>query len=530
MTGASSQTTVETLNAAVPSIPYTSQPQSKTRIQIACVAAFIIGASAMLMYRPFSQAVGGDDAIWDYVAQCIVRGQVPYRDVIEIKTPGSAYLSALAIVIGNAAGAPDILSVRALFVLLVGVLCSVTMLTAYVYMRSLTAGAAGLLFMLTWPAIPEMMISGTRPKVPMIIFGLLTLVFIAVDKPFWAGVCSMLSCLCWQPGLLFCAAAFLVFSRYLTTWRDLKALKVVAGAAVPLGLLLIFFGASGALDDLWTWTVEYNYLVYMPEGNEPAIAALSRLWYWIDQVTMGDTLWVKLGIAGFLFFLAERIVERIKTRRLFTTPDLFKDVFIFVPLLYLVFKTISYPGTDDLIPLFPFIGLFAGYLFVGAMRRLSALKSLARNDIAVRMLRWAPVLPMLLLAGLAASHGVNYLVPAPTLQDQEQMVTAVSDLLGPDDKLYVHGTLELLVLMNKPNMNRYIFLDRGKDKYIAERTAGGFEAIIEQMEAESPKIIAISRIQNVAYREALFRWAAEHYDRFPLNFAHNSVWVRKEQN
>ena len=530
MTGASSQTSVETINASAPSQPSTPQPQAKTRLRIACVAAFIIGAAAMLMYRPFSQAVGGDDAIWDYVAQCVVRGQVPYRDVIEIKTPGSAYLSALAIVIGKAVGVQDILSVRAVFVLLVGILCSVIMLTAYAYLRSLTAGALGSLFMLTWPAMPEMMISGTRPKVPMIIFGLLTLVLIAADKPFWAGVCSMLSCLCWQPGLLFCAAAFLAFSRYLTTWRDMRALKVLAGAAVPLGLLLIFFGAFGALGDLWAWTVEYNYLVYMPEGNETAGAALSRLWYWIDQVTAGETVWVKLGIAGFLFFLAERIVERVKTRTFVTTPDLFKDVVILVPLLYLVFKTINYPGTDDLIPLFPFIGLFAGYLFVGAMRRLSALKSLGRNEIADRMLRWAPVLPVLVLAGLAVSHGVNYGVPRPTLQDQQQMLAAVSALLEPDDKIYVHGTLELLVLMNKQNMNRYIFLDRGKDEYIAERTPGGFASIIDKMEAESPKVIAISRTQNVTYREALFRWAAEHYDRFPLDFAHNSVWVRKEPN
>ena len=110
------------------------------------------------------------------------------------------------------------------------------------------------------------------------------------------------------------------------------------------------------------------------------------------------------------------------------------------------------------------------------------------------------------------------------------MVRAVADLLGPDDKIYVHGTLELLVLMNKPNLNPYIFLDRGKDRYIAERTPGGFAAIIDQMKSESPKVIAISRIQNVAHRQELLDWAAEQYDRFPLKFAHNSAYVRKEQN
>jgi len=58
---------------------------------------------------------------------------------------------------------------------------------------------------------------------------MVSLLMIAKDKPFWAGVCSMLSCLSWQPGLLFTGVAILIFSRYLTSWRDWRALKVTLG-------------------------------------------------------------------------------------------------------------------------------------------------------------------------------------------------------------------------------------------------------------------------------------------------------------
>src|SRR5712671_6018247 len=68
---------------------------------------FAFGATVMLMYRPFSQMEGGDDAIWDYISQSIVRGQVPYRDVIENKAPGAGYLSALMIEAGKLAGVQD---------------------------------------------------------------------------------------------------------------------------------------------------------------------------------------------------------------------------------------------------------------------------------------------------------------------------------------------------------------------------------------------------------------------------------------
>ena len=47
------------------------------------VAAFLLTVAVMFMYRPFSQAESGDSAVYDYIAQLIVRGQVPYRDEIE---------------------------------------------------------------------------------------------------------------------------------------------------------------------------------------------------------------------------------------------------------------------------------------------------------------------------------------------------------------------------------------------------------------------------------------------------------------
>jgi len=54
----------------------------------------------------------GDPAMWDYMAQSIVRGQVPYRDVVELKTPLPAYMSALAIVVGRAAGINELIAIR----------------------------------------------------------------------------------------------------------------------------------------------------------------------------------------------------------------------------------------------------------------------------------------------------------------------------------------------------------------------------------------------------------------------------------
>src|SRR5256714_11489235 len=73
---------------------------------------FLFSMLVLLAWRLFVQMEVGDAAIWDYVAQAIRRGQIPYRDVVEIKGPASAYLSALAMGLGHAVGVRDVMAVR----------------------------------------------------------------------------------------------------------------------------------------------------------------------------------------------------------------------------------------------------------------------------------------------------------------------------------------------------------------------------------------------------------------------------------
>ena len=85
----------------------------------------------------------------------------------------------------------------------------------------------------------------------------------------------------------------------------------------------------------------------------------------------------------------------------------------------------------------------------------------------------------------------------------------------------------MLVLIHRPNMNPYIFLPYGKDDYIGSKVAGGFKTILDEMEAQAPKVVALSRLRTVTHQEDLLQWAADHYVKLPLEFAHDSVYVRK---
>src|SRR5215471_1240678 len=81
-------------------------------------AAFCLTIGVSFLYRPLSQPERGDPAIYEYIAQTILRGGVPYRDVIDPKGPGAMYASAAAMWAGRRLGIQDVLAVRYVYILL----------------------------------------------------------------------------------------------------------------------------------------------------------------------------------------------------------------------------------------------------------------------------------------------------------------------------------------------------------------------------------------------------------------------------
>jgi hypothetical protein len=487
--------------------------------RIICVAVFFASAAILLAWRLFTQLEVGDPAVWDYLAQSILRGQIPYKDVVEIKSPGSAYLSAAAMGLGKLASLRDVMAVRFMHILLTCVLSVITYLVAEIYLSNRVAALIASLFPLMSDTFVSSVEGGTQPKLMMILFGMLALLLIAADRPLGAGFASMLSCLCWQPGLLFTGVAFLIFSRYLTSWRDLRAVKVLPGAAIPLSILLLYFYKVGALADLWTWTVAFNFNVYAPQGIRGPVEMLTHFGVVTLRVFKADVIWVMLAALGLLMFSVERLRSTLRSG--LSSSDLFKDALVIAPVIYLAFCLINLQAGPDLIPLFPFFGIFIGW-FIAQLTRL--LKSSPR----VGLIESLPAIALSVIFTVTIIRAVTYRMQDWTLSDQEQRLKVVTDLLGPSDKIYVHGAVEILVLMNRPNLVPYILWDRGKADYIAMmRYGGSVKAMVEEIEAEAPKLVALSRLKHAPQTIELERWVAERYEKLPV--VGYDIYVRKRQ-
>jgi hypothetical protein len=461
------------------------------------------------------------------MAQVIARGGVPYRDVVNIKGPLSAYIGAAAIVITRPLGLRDIYAVRLISVLMAVLTAGILFLVVFEYFKSLrTAFLAGLIF-IGFNAFATTNSSGIQPKTPMILFGLAAMWAIKRDRPYAAGLTGMLSALCWQPGLLFVGAAGLAFSRYLTIWRDLKVLKLLAGAAIPLIVLLGYFWVAGALRDFYLWSFHFNYSVYGPETMRSFHAFLGYLRRIYTQYHVGERIFFIMAAFGQLMALFQEARLAIKNgaKSLLDRAPFHSIVIVLV--VYTLFCRINAQGMADSLPFLPFVAAFAGAAIVTGL------------DLAVSLLERVKPMPHLSAIGAAAFVAVcvivfgKYMTDAfsynragITLQKQEAELREMLSHFQPGDSIYVHGAAEVLALSGLDNASKYFLLDRGKDRYLDVVEEGGFYGWLGRMKEGRPKIVVLTRMKKVRHRKDFYGWVEEGYE--PRKNPVFSYYLRKD--
>jgi hypothetical protein len=495
-------------------------------------ALFLFAVAVMANTRRFLAEEAGDPALWDYIAQSILRGAVPYRDVVEIKTPLSPYLSAGAMLLGKPFGLRDLLAVRLLNILLGAGLTVSIYWVAEVFMHSRLTAFIAYLVPLSLPAYIGYVTGGTEPKLLMILFGMISLALVAKDKPFWAGSAGMLSCLSWQPGLLFAGAAVLVFSNYLRTWRDYRALKALAGAALPLAAMVLYFLRAGALGDLWKWTFAYDLTVYAPGAYRSAGAqALHIVAVVHDKLGALGIVYVVLAVVGLFMFVSKLIRDRRGP-----TPDPNRsaspkrtEAIVIALAVYGIYSRFDFNHAPYLVPLVPIVAIFAGWSITELLRetvkRLEAAGKPLKQGLDLFSLGGAIVVCILL--GLTIIGSIRGPDSRNTLQQQYAAIQPLAAQLSQDDKFYALADLTLLVLLNRPSVSKYVRFDRGKDDYIAKARPRGFTDILSDIEASAPKYVQIGRPNELIHRAELKQWLDERYTPLPMQPL-NDVYIRKD--
>lgn len=472
----------------------------------------VLAAISFLPYQFWKQPSIVDRANWDYFAQEIVRGAVPYRDVVNIKAPLSAYIGAAAIVVTRPLGLRDVFAIRIVYLLLASLTVGFTFSIAHGFFNSRRVALLAAIIMMAFNLFGDANAGGVQPKTPMILFGLIALWAIHKGKPFTAGFAGMLSALSWQPGLLFAGVACLAFSRYLTTWRDVKAIKVIAGAALPLAIFIGYFWWERALADIYWWLIDYNLTVDAPRGLRTVPTLIDRFFRLMRGAFRPEWPYFLASIAGLAIASGResRIIKRDGSKSLIERAP--RHAVIIAPLIYFAFCTINIQGGVDMIPLLPFVAMFAAVAIVWGIDRavdfLSRTKlGWSRSVLGASAL--GAVVSMIMIFSVADVLWIR--VSFPTLKDQDAEVAEIISHLAPGDQIYVHGLAEILVLSRMTNADKHFFLDRGKDSYLDRVEPGGFTGWLDRLKAKRPKVVALERMKFVEHKEDFLDWVHADY-------------------
>lgn len=493
---------------------------------------WIVFGFALLFYTQFQfwkQPSLGDRANWDYFAQVISRGGIPYRDVVNIKSPVSAYIGAAALIAARPFGLRDIFAIRITFIIMAAFVVAFTYLVTLDTFDSVSASLLAAALVLSFDFFSATNSGGTQPKTPMVLFGLVTLWAILKGRPFEAGCFGMMSALCWQPGLLFVGAAGLAFSRYLTRWRDKSIARLLAGAIIPLSVLLAYLALAGVLRDFYSWTVAYTSTVYAPHELRSVGEFFERISRMLEGSYRSSRLYFFLALIGLFVAVAREIHGGVTSGLSHLVERAPRQAVIVAPIVYFCFCMIDIQGPQDLIPLIPFVAAFSALALVYSVERLCS--RLANRGLgthlAATIQRFAVSFVVLWVLFFSVKGALLYESRFPTLTDQDMVVAEIVSLLVPGDKVFVHGQTEILVLGRLTNATKYFFLDKDKDQYLDLVEPGGFAGWFERLKAERPRIVALARLEEVHHAKDFLDWVAASYE--PHSSRVFTYYLRKEE-
>lgn len=251
-------------------------------------ALMLLTALALLAATTFMTPVSNDAGAYLAVADAILAGKLPYRDIFDHKTPGIYYTFAAVL----AATQRSLLAVQ--LVQLLAVVATAT-LTGWLGWRlwGRLAGGLALLLALYGGAAYQ---GGHLTTEAWVALATAAALWVLLRQPnqtpggrdwLLAGGLVGVSAQFKQTGVLTLAALAIWAVSIRGSWRQIgrRWLALAAGCAVPLALTAAAFAAQGALADLWRDAVWLNLTGYpraglsaLLRGNLVNLRAFPLLW------------------------------------------------------------------------------------------------------------------------------------------------------------------------------------------------------------------------------------------------------------
>ncbi|MEE8312621.1 MAG: hypothetical protein V3R77_10195 [Candidatus Binatia bacterium] len=452
---------------------------TEARSDTAIAAGIWLAAVAFyLTFDPFNRFVGLDAATWDWMSISLLDGRIPYRDVFLHKTPGAALLGGAGAALARTLGATPLAGAHASCIAFGAAGPALLYLICRERMGVIAALAAAA-FMLSFDQWVVASVEGVRPKIFTTTLGLVAL--LASERRRWlaAGIAGGAATLCWQPGLAFLLGSLWALRAEESGGRIHAVTRMAVGAAIAPALLLAWLAAAGALRDFFAQSILFNFqYIHLharsPEGTLRRLLKLTRQWNPAE-----------------LFLLAPALLGALLQRSRVPAGLMVAGA------AYLALAFVSFQAWPDMI-------LFSA--------PTAALLAAGLSSLVPASAPWQAVV-LALAAALAARPASARLEPPITFEDQSRFMHSLTTELTDDDTVLVVSLPEFMIHTGRQSVWKWPYLWFGVDRFAAESTPGGFDALLAELSRHPPGLMLVARRWQGPLRAQFDRWAAPLYRR-----------------
>lgn len=474
------------------------------------IVAPVVGLVAVLTYslHGLQGVLTRDIAIYAYAGQQLLEGDPPYVGVVNRAGPLGHMMPAVGAALARGFGTDDLLGMRLLYMLFAAATVVVVYCVGRDGFASRLAGLVSAGAMLSFEGFIELAAYGPREKTVMVFF--MTCALWAVIRRRWllAGLFVSLSTLTLQTAFLPAMAAVVAGLALCprATWMVALA-RVVAGGALPVLVLTVYFLAEGAVRDF------LDGFLLLNASNTPPNPVFDRLpEVWDSLEAYGASLGVLLvGVLSLIGLAARAVLHRRREPEERPVALLAGTAGAVTGLLWCLF---DYDSWMDLFTVLPYAAVGAGALVVAVAAHVPRGPALAIAGSSVATT---------LLVALTFSVGDR----DDELLGQRSSTRAVLGALPDDARLLSLEAPQPLVLSGLTNPIRHQMFSTGLTDHIADTWPGGFDAFLGYLEQQQFEVVSIG--DRLAHRavpgqgEHWWRWLREDYAR--VGASHRFTWL-----
>jgi 4-amino-4-deoxy-L-arabinose transferase-like glycosyltransferase len=429
-----------------------------------------------------------DEAIYVYQGQQLSEGIAPYASIFDAKTPLSGITAGAAVSLERGLttsddGVRDIHTVRMLFFLFSCLAVLAIYFLAADLFGSPLAGLTSAVVLAAFNGFARDAMGGPDPKTAGVFLAVATMALLVKRRWFWAGFAAGLAFLTWQPLLIYAALAIGVAAVTPGLGKPLqRAGTALAGAVVPVAITAVYFLAVGSFGEM----IDAVFVFPATELTRAPLTfaeRMSQIAYRAQTWAGGGFFWAGLGV--LIALVALHLIRARRRLVLLARQDPLINV-VFVSFAGIAAYTLyDFQGYPDLLPLLPYAAL--GYGGLAGLLRLIDRERL-RTVAGATAVAGVALIVALAVSSFSVTTGVAAWGHA--LEEQQIVAKRVGRLIPPGGVLYVAGSPTNLVLLQRRNPDRHIYLAGGIAASLI-RHYGGFDGWARQIQSHHPEVIVV---------------------------------------